>query len=690
MYKVCIDTGGTFTDCVVLDGRGRKKEFKAPSTPDDFSVGVVNAINEAAAGFSLSEKEFLEQTELIMHGTTAATNALVTKNVARTALLGSKGFRDVIEIRRSLKIETRSMYEAFIPPYQPIVPRYLRFAVDEKTKRSGEIVKGIDEEEILKIVERLKREKIEAVAVCFINSYANPENERAVAAILEKHLQEDVFVTCSSEILPKIGEYERTSTCVINACLGPVVRKYLTRLEEKLKASGFRGQLLIMQANQYAQSVSAVIRKPAYLLGSGPASAPAGAAYLGRFIGESNIITADMGGTTLDSGLLHKGTVSLKSGMWLDDDRLGIKVVEVSSIGAGGGSIAWFDSLGLLRVGPKSAGADPGPVCYGRGGTEPTVTDAAVILGYIPDDYFWGGKLKLDKRSAGEALKKIADKLDMTIEAAAQAVLTTVSSNMADGITEITTRRGFDVRDFSLLACGGGGGLCGAFMAELLNTKNVIIPEFAASFCAWSMFCLDVGRDYLRTYISKLDEADPKIINRLYQEMIEEALAEFKVLNVSRKDLTIVKSADVRYAGQFHEIELNLSAGEVSRKDLERLKMDFHRKHDELFTFSLPQVEIELRNLRLIASVKSSPIDLPKVEKTVRPANEAVKRRRACFFQGEWMDTPIYDGTLLGPGSAIQGHAIVEEPTSTLVIPPGFACSIDLYGNYVLKREVQP
>jgi N-methylhydantoinase A len=690
MFKVCIDTGGTFTDCVVLDDQGRKKEFKSPSTPADFSVGVVDAINEAASAFSLSTEQFLEKTELIMHGTTAATNALVTKNVARTALIGTKGFRDVIEIRRSLKIETRSMYEAFIPPYKPIVPRYLRFGVDEKTKRSGEILRGVDEDEILKIIEHLIRERIEAVAICLINSYANPENEKAVAAILEKHLDKDVFVTCSSEILPKIGEYERTSTCVINACLGPVVRKYLTRLEEKLKASGFRGQLLIMQANQYAQSVSAVIRKPAYLMGSGPASAPTGAAYLGRYIGEDNIITADMGGTTLDSGLLYKGTVNLKSGMWLDDDRLGIKVVEVSSIGAGGGSIAWFDSLGLLRVGPKSAGADPGPVSYGRGGTQPTVTDAAVVLGYIPDDYFWGGKLKLDKNSARGALKKIAEKLDMTIEEAAQAVLTTVSSNMADGITEITTRRGYDVRDFSLLACGGGGGLCGAFMAELLNTKNVIVPQFAASFCAWSMFCLDVGRDYLRTYINKLDGADLRNMNNLYQEMIEEALAEFRVLNVERKDLTIVQSADVRYAGQFHEIELNLSSGEITQEDLERLKKDFHKKHDELFTFSLPQVRIELRNLRLIASVKSAPIDLPKIEKAARSAGDAVKRRRPCFFKGKFMDTPIYDGTLLGPGSSIQGHAVVEEPTSTIVIPPGFACNIDQYGNYILKGEVQP
>jgi N-methylhydantoinase A len=685
MYKVCIDTGGTFTDCVVLDDQGRKREFKAPSTPKDFSIGVLDSLHEAAAGFSMSDQEFLGKADLIIHGTTASTNALVTKNVAKTALICTKGFRDVIEIRRSLKIETRSMYEAFIPPYEPIVPRYLRFGVDERTRKSGEIVKGIDEAEILGIVDTLKKENIAAVAVCLINSYANAENEKAVVRLLEKHL-DGVFVTASSEVFPKIGEYERTSTCIINACLGPVVRTYLQHLETKLKDSGFKGQLLIMQANQYAQSVSAVIRKPVYLTGSGPASAPAGAAYLGKYLGENNIITADMGGTTFDSGLLYHGVVSLKSGMWLGDDRLGIKVVEVSSIGAGGGSIAWYDSLGLLRVGPQSAGADPGPVCYGRGGTKPTVTDAAVVLGYIPDDYFWGGKLKLDKEGARKSLQPLAGKLHLGIEETAEAVFATVSSGMADGVTEITTRRGYDIRDFSLLACGGGGALCGAFMAELLNTKNVLIPEFAASFCAWSMFCLDVGRDYIRTYISKIDKADTAAMNRLYDEMVDEALMEFKALHVTRDQMNIVKSVDTRYLGQFHEIEMKLPEGEISRAHLEDLKQEFHKKHKELFTFSLPDVDIEMRSLRMIASVKSKPIDLPELGRRAN-GTKSLKRRRQCFFQGKFMDTPIHDASLVGAGETIKGHAIVETPTTTIVIPPGFICSLDKYGTYILRKE---
>lgn len=268
MFRVCIDTGGTFTDCVVLDDQGRKREFKAPSTPRDFSIGVVDSLHEAAQGFSMSDQAFLDKTELIIHGTTAATNALVTKNVAKTALIYTKGFRDVIEIRRSLKIETRSMYEAFIPPYRPIVPRKLRLGVDERTRPNGDVFKSVDLEELKGIVEKLKREKVEAVAVCLINSYMNPENEKKIVRFLEEHL-DDVFVTASNEILPKIGEYERTSTTIINACLGPVVRTYLQRLENKLVDSGFKGQLLIMQANQYVQSVSAVVRKPAYVMGSG-------------------------------------------------------------------------------------------------------------------------------------------------------------------------------------------------------------------------------------------------------------------------------------------------------------------------------------------------------------------------------------------------------------------------------------
>jgi len=686
MFRVCVDTGGTFTDCVVLDNAGNLSEFKSPSTPRDFSEGVINALTEAASAFSLTPDQFIQQIELIIHGTTAATNALITKKVARTALITTKGFRDIIEMRRSLKIDTHSMYEAFFPPYEPIVPRYLRFDIDEKTKYTGELVRPIDEKELYEVIEKLKQEKIEAVAICFINGYANPENEIKAAAICRSSLP-DVFITSYSDILPKMGEYERESTCIINACLGPVVSRYMENLEKKLKSAGFNGLLLIMQANQYAQSVAAVTGKPAYLMGSGPAAAPAGAAFLGSVIGEQNFLTADMGGTTFDASLLSKGQVSLKSGVWLGDDRLGLKVVDVISIGAGGGSIAWIDSLGLLRIGPQSAGAEPGPACYGRGGTEPTVTDAAVVLGYIPVDYFWGGKLKLDSELARSAIMKVAEPFKMNIEQAAHAIFTTVNSNMSDGISEISTRKGHDVRDFSLLACGGGGALCGAFISDLLGTNNTIVPKFAASFCAWSMFSLDVGRDYLRSYLCTLGEANPDNINKLYEAMLEEALAEFKALKVAREDIVVEKSADVRYAGQFHELEINFPIGKVQKKDIEQMETEFHDKHKELFTFSLPWVPIEFHNLRLIAKVKSKKIDMPQIDKGTVDASGALKRKRTCYFNGGMVETPIYDGTRLKEGNRIDGHAVVEEPTTTVVIPPGFNCKVNSYGSYIIERS---
>ena len=565
MFRVCIDTGGTFTESMVLNGEGNLHEFKSATTPKDFSEGVINTIVEASNYYHMSLKDFLKQTEWIVHGTTVSTNALVQRKLARTAMITTKGFRDIIEMRRSLKIETKSMYEAFIPPYEPIVPRYLRFTVDEKTRHTGEIVKPLNEEQLTDVIEKIKKEKVEAIAICFINSYANPSNEIKAAELCKKLLG-GVFVTYSSDILPKMGEYERESTCVISASVGPIVNKYLNNLEAKLRKAGFINQLLIVQANQFVQSVSAIVNKPVYLTGSGPAAGPAGAVYLGKAIGESNFLTGDMGGTTWDASLIKNSQVSLKAGEWLGDDRIGIKVADVVSIGAGGGSIGWLDSLGLLRVGPQSASAEPGPACYNKGGTEPTVTDAALILGYINPDNFCGGKIKLRLDLARDAMEKIAGPLKMSLEEAAQAVFTTVNSNMADAISEISTRKGYDVRDFSLLSMGGGGPLCGVFVANILGMKKTVVPRFSSSFCAWSMFFLDIGRDYLRSYLRKVDEANPDEINKLYHDMTGEAMRDFETFKVSYKDLALEKSVDVRYQGQYHELEINFPEAEITKE----------------------------------------------------------------------------------------------------------------------------
>jgi N-methylhydantoinase A len=688
MFQVCVDIGGTFTDCVVLDGEGNLSQFKAPTTPSDFAEGVLNALEEAAAGYGQTVEQFISEIELIVHGTTVATNALVTGNWARTAMITTRGFRDIIEIRRALKIETKSMYQPIIPPYEPIVPRYLRFVVDEETRCTGEIARPVDEDELKSVIRKIREEGVEAVAICFINAYTNPENERKAAQICNQE-HEEMFVAFSSDVLPKMGEYERESTCVLNACLGPVVSRYLLNLERRLGKAGFSGRLLLMQANQLMQSVPVLARKPVYIIDSGPAAAPAGGAFLGKTLGELNLICIDIGGTTFDASLIRNGEVVLVEGKWLGDERLAIKVVDINSIGAGGGSIARLDSLGLLHVGPQSAAAEPGPACYGRGGKEPTLTDAAVLLGYIPSDYFLGGKLRLDVDLARTAVNKIADGMNMTIEKAAQAILTTVNSEMADAITQISTRKGYDLRDFSLLAVGGGGPLCGAFLAELLGIQKVIIPEFAASFSAWSMLSLDIGRDYLRPYICPLSAANARAINQLYEEMITEALGEFKALNLQRQDLIITKSADVRYLQQYHEVELALPAGDITSGDIEQIPGEFHKKHEELYTFSLPWVPVEFRNLRLIARNRWHKIEMSRIAQGTKSPLKALKRKRMCLFNGNHIETPIYDSHRLKSGNVIQGPAVIEKPAAAVVIPHGFRCNIDEYGNYIIKRTLK-
>lgn len=686
MFKVCVDVGGTFTDLVVLDPEGELAEFKSPSTPPDFCQGIFNVLFEAASKYSENLVEFAKKIELFIYGSTVATNAIVTRNVSKTGLITTKGFRDIIEMRRCLKIETKSMYEAFIPPYQPLVPRYLRVGVEEATKYTGEVITPVNEEEVKNALNFFKNEGVEAVAVCFINSYSNPENEQKVVEICKREFK-NAFVTASTDILLKMGEYERFSTCVINACVGPIVSRHMANIMEMLSKIGFKGQLLILQANQLMNSVQSITKKPAYLIGSGPAAAPAGAVYLGGFLGEQNFITFDMGGTTCDVSLILNAEVMFSRGKWIGDDRLGLKIAEVTSIGAGGGSIAWVDNLGLLRVGPQSAAADPGPACYGKGGKNPTVTDAALILGYIPSDYFLGGKLKLDVEAAKSAINKIATKINMTIYEAAQAIFATVNSNMADAVAEISTKKGYDVRNFILLAVGGGGPLCGAFCAEILGIPKVIVPKFAASFCAWSMFTLDIGRDFVRTYICPVNDASVETINSLYEDMINEALNEFQTFNISKDEIILEKTADVRYSGQYHEIEMRLPAYSINHRDLEKLIQDFHQKHQDLYTFSLPWVPVEFRNLRLIVKIKSPKIKLKEMQKGTKDASEALKRKRLCYFNGNFVDTPIYDGMKLKFGNVIEGHAIIEEPTTTVVIPSDFHCRVDKYGNYILERR---
>jgi len=686
MFRVCVDVGGTFTDCVACDSEGKLSEFKSPSTPDDFSKGVMDALSEAANAYKLTMRSLLEDTEVILHGSTVATNALITRKLAKTALITSKGFRDTIETRCSLKAETKSIYDFFIPPYEPIVPRYLRFGVDEAIRNTGEIIRQVDETELNHIINKIKDKDVEAIAICFINAYANDANEQKAAEICKRELP-GIYIVTSCEILPQLGEYARTSTCVISASLGPVSSRYLSTLEGRLTEAGFTGQLLVIQSNQLAQSSAAIVRKPVYLINSGPSTAPAGGSHLGNLLDEKNLITGDMGGTSFDMSVIKEGQVGMTLGRWLEDDWVGIEMVDVDCIGAGGGSLAWVNALGLLCIGPASAGAVPGPACYGRGGKEPTVTDAAVILGYIPVDFFLGGKIQLDKDLALSAVKSVADKLNLTVEQTAHMIFSIANSNMVNGIMQISTKKGYDLRDFSLLALGGAGSLHAAFLAESMDISRVIIPMFAASFCAWSMFTLDIGRGYSRSYISHTDSADSDTMNQLFNEMTAEAINEFAPLNIPEESIKVIRSAEMRYHEQFYNIEIPMPAKDVRSKDIDRIVESFHNKHSELYNFSMNFTPVEFRNLRILVTTTQPKIKAKEIESGTEDAAAALKRSRMCFLENDYIETPIYDGDRLKSGNIIPGPAIIEEVTTTVVIPGLFRCEVDKYGNYILRRK---
>jgi N-methylhydantoinase A len=434
--------------------------------------------------------------------------------------------------------------------------------------------------------------------------------------------------------------------------------------------------------------VAEAVRKPVYLLNSGPAAGPSGSVFLGKFMDKQNFVTIDMGGTSLDIGFVKDGVFKLSESRWIDEEMTAIKMVDITTIGSGGGSFAWFDSMNLLRVGPKSVGADPGPACYSKGGIEPAVTDADLILGYIPEDYFLGGSIPLNIAKGKTAVGKVAERLHMTVEEAAHAIFAVVNSNMADAISVVTTKNGHDVRDFTLFAFGGAGPTHAVFLAEALGIPEIIIPPFASSFCAWSMYSLKIGRDYLCPYITSSEVADIDTINKLYRDMIERALSELKSFGAGKQDIEINKYMEFRYRSQFHDVEVaDVPDGDLSINDFNAVVEAFHRRHEELYSFSLQYYDVELRSLRIIAKVKQNTgITIKELESGTKDPSNALKRERACFFDSGFIKTQVYDSEKLKAGNLVIGPAIIEVPTTTVVIPKYYGCHVDKYGNYLIRR----
>jgi N-methylhydantoinase A len=685
--QLTIDVGGTFTDCLVLEESGQLHRFKASTTPDDPTQGFFATVSKAASYYGQTLEQFLGDVEQIVHGTTLGTNILITERGAKVGMITTKGFRDMVEMRRGIRNLHGSMFDMFIEPYKPLVPRDLCLGVEERTLYNGKVLTPLNEDELRAAAQTLLDGDCTAIAICFLHSYANVENELKAKRIVQK-MAPQAYVTTSHEILPVWREFERFSTAVVSAYIGPAVTRYSRRLQTSLKDRGFRGRLLMMLANGLVQMVDECVDRAVYLLNSGPAAAPSAATYLGALHGKNNLLSMDMGGTSFDVCVIKDGEIPTTTDSWVGEHRVAIKMVDVPTVGAGGGSLASVDSLGLLRVGPQSAGADPGPAAYGKG-EDATVTDADLVLGYIPADYFLGGDITLDVERSHRAVARVGSKLSMTVDQAALAMFTTINIVMGNLITEVCTKKGHDVRDFTLVAGGGAGGIHATAIAQRLSIPMVIVPPVAALMSAFGMFAMDLGLEYARSCFRSQSKLDFAEINGLYADMRRQAREDFARIGNPEAQLSCRPTVEMRYAGQFHEVEVDLPAETLNAETLQALLHNFHSKYESMFTYSMPWRAAEFLTFRLRATTPPRSVELAATAKAAGDIATASRGARWCLFDGnpKRVETPAYDWDRLEPGHQIVGPAIIDDKTTTVLVIPGFTCEVDPYRNLLLRPQ---
>jgi N-methylhydantoinase A len=663
MFRIGIDVGGTFTDLVAVDDAGRASLAKTPSTPEDPSEGVLQGLELLAESLGLERAALLRSAERIVHGTTVATNALLEKKGAKTALLTTEGHRDILEMREGLK---EDRYNLRVPPPEPLVPRRLRLGVRERMRADGRVEIPLDEASLERAIEILEREKVEAAAVGYLHSWRDPSHERETRAALLRALPR-LHVSLSSEVLPQIKEFERISTTVVNAYVGPSLARYLLRLEGRLAEAGYEGPILVMQSHGGVAPIAESSRLAAGAVLSGPAGGIAGSLYAARLLGEENLIPFDMGGTSTDISLVLKGAPSLVAGRKVGGERLALHSLDIASIGAGGGSIARVDAGGILHVGPESAGAMPGPASYGEGGEEATVTDANLVLGLLDPANFLGGRRRLDTEAAGAAVGRIARALGIDLLAAASGIHRLINTNMAEGVRLLTVRRGVDPREFALLAFGGASGLHAGEIARQLGLSRVIVPRVAAVLSAWGMRATDLGFEAARTHIGDAEALDGAAVKSLFAALEAEAKARLAACfdGPSRAS----RSADMRYGEQVFEIAVPLEDVDWSLPDpLPQIVERFHRRHRELFTYALAEEETVLVNARV--AVRGILSELPQEPQLPDRPAALPQRERPIWLQG-WVRAPVYDFEALAPGQRIEGPAIVESDMTTVLLRPG-------------------
>jgi N-methylhydantoinase A len=672
MYRIGVDVGGTFTDLVAVDERGRAILAKTASTPTDPSEGVMDGLRLLAQTLGRDLAALLADTERIVHGTTVATNALLERKGAKLGLLTTEGHRDVVEMREGLKDDR---YDLRQPPPEPLVPRRLRLGVGERLRADGRVERPLDPASLERAIAVLKRAGVEAVAVAYLHAWRDPAHEHLTRDALADALP-DVYVSLSSEVLPQIKEFERISTTIVNAYVGPVLARYLGRLERRLADSGYHGPTLIIQSHGGLAPIAAAGRLAAGAVLSGPAGGVAGSLHAARLLDEGNLIPFDMGGTSTDISLITDGVPALAQGRKIAGERIALNSLDIVSIGAGGGSIARVDRGGILYVGPGSAGAVPGPACYGTGGHEATVTDANLVLGYLDPARFLGGRRRLDRAAAERALDPVAAALGVDRVIAARGIHRVVNTTMAEGVRLVSVRRGVDPRRFALLAFGGAAGLHATAIARQLELRHVIVPRVAAVLSAWGMLATDLRFEIARTHIGDAGALDGAAVKRLYEEMEAEGLARLRASFDG--PVRTSRSADMRYGEQVFEINVPLDDVDWSAADpLPQIVAQFHRRHEELYTYSLPEQEAVLVNARVAVSGILSALpqepDLPPRP----PAPPAAERR---IHLDEWISVPVWDFDALAPGQRLTGPALVEGEMTTVLLRPGDVAAVTPQG----------
>lgn len=651
--RIGVDVGGTFTDLVVLDGRNIIT-VKVPSTPIDQSVGVINSLRGAELDPAA--------VEAVAHGTTVATNALLERKGARTALVTTEGFRDVIEIGRQ---DRPSLYDLTEDRASSLVPRDLRFTVRERMGPAGPIL-PIDEDSIQQVIDALRVADVEAIAVCLLFSFLHPSHELLLGDRLRDAFPE-TRVSLSSEVLPEFREYERFSTTVADAYLGPRLARYFSSLADSVTRSGFPLPQVMQSSGGVIDMEQAADRASACVL-SGPAGGVVGAAFVAELSGYRDVLTLDMGGTSTDVAPVMDGNVQLTTDAKVAGLPIKLPMVDVHTVSAGGGSIAWVDDGGALRVGPHSAGADPGPVAYGKGGTEITVTDANLLLGYLADGSVLGGEVRLDAVATEAAMQRLADELGLQVPQAALGVIRVANAEMLRALRVISVQRGLDPREFCLVAFGGAGPMHACALAEELDIETVLVPKHSGVLSALGLTISDLRRDYVRPMLSSM--------NALSQESLVDTLGEMS--STAEKDLPGSRHqslADLRYRGQSFELTVQLES-------LETLEKSFHELHEQLYGYRMSDQPVELVNLRLVATVDGLPANL---EESRRQTDRKPGMRRANFG-GEWIEVEVLARDAMGVGSAVEGPAIVELSQATCVVGRGWRGEVDHAGTLILTR----